>query len=334
MGCSAQHHDNSSSRLAGVDLDNPDRDTLYYSEIVDSVTYIDLESSDEAMIGKIADLDYNGSDIVVLDDKTGLVKLFGKDGHFISQIGSRGQGPEEYLRAKNVDINDSVIAVYDVALYKVLLYGTHGQFLSADSIGTAEDFVQTSSSGISGYLIADYSTLPHKKGGIRFVSHDGVNKMLRERADDINRNHPWEIFKNDGEVSVITQDYEYTVLSADGDSLSVKYELNISPLLSKASKEKIADHDFNELVSNYSRMFHIDSDRWLMVYFWKKDNSRVVFIDKSIGSVSVCSGLVNDLDRSDIFGHAPVLIDGAMVEYVDGPDEDSNPRLKLYHLKK
>lgn len=322
------------SHVLDIDLDSPDRDTLYYSEIVDSVTYIDLESSDDAMIGKISDLDYNGSRIVVLDDKTGLVKLFDKGGRYISQIGARGQGPEEYLRAKNVDIKDSVVAVFDIALNKVLLYGTNGQFCCADSIGTAEDFSQISSSGVSGYLIADYSTLPKKKGGIRFVSHDGSDRMLKERVDAINNNHLWEIFKNAGEVSVITQDYEYTILKLDGDSLSVMYQLNVTPLPSESSKKKIAEHDFNELISNYSRLFHVDSDRWLIIYFWKKDNPRVVFIDKSTGDVRVCPGLVNDLDKEEVLGRAPVLIDGAMVEYVEGPDEDSNPRLKLYHLKK
>ena len=334
IGCTTGHQEDTSFTVIDVDLDNPDRDTLYYSEIVDSVTYIELESSDEAMIGRIADLDYNGNEIVVLDDKTGLVKLFGKDGHFISQIGARGQGPEEYTRAKNVDVKDSVIAVFDIALNKVLLYETNGKFCGADSIGTAEDFVQIGFSRSLSYLIADYSTLPKKKGGIRLVSHDGGERMLRERKDVINNNHLWEIFKNSGEMSVITQDYEYTILKVDGDSLSVMYQLNVAPLPSESSKKKIAEHDVNELISNYSRLFHVSSNRWLIIYFWKKDNPRVVLIDKVNGKANVCSGIVNDLDTEEVIGRAPVLIDGAMVEYVDGPDEDSNPRLKLYHLKK
>lgn len=334
VGCISGQYE-SATGVVDVELDNPDRDTLYYSEIVDSVTYIDLESSDEAMIGKIADLDYNGSEIVALDDKTGLVKLFGKDGHFISQIGARGHGPNEYVRVQNIDLDDSTVAVFDPVRSKVIRYSFDGTSLSEDSIGTAEDFVRISPGGKETYLVADYYPLPKQVGGLYLVSPaENVKKELWQRKKPVDQNHLWEIFKGDGEIAIMSPQYEFTLLRSVNDSVEVMYELNVSPKLTDDELKRIIDRDFETFISHYYRAIFFNSSRWSIISFANKDNFRCLLIDKKLNKVSLAPGFVNDFDKEEMQGYAPVLIDGAMVEYVDGPDEDSNPRLKLYHLKK
>ncbi len=86
VGCSEKRSDYTSIPL---NLRKVARDSIPYSEFVDSITYVDLETSDNCIIGTISNIRIADGQIVVLDDLSQRVMLFDSIGSYIHDIGSR-----------------------------------------------------------------------------------------------------------------------------------------------------------------------------------------------------------------------------------------------------
>ena len=91
VGCSEKRSDYTSIPL---NLRKVARDSIPYSEFVDSITYVDLKTSDNCIIGTISNIRIADGQIVVLDDLSQRVMLFDSIGSYIHDIGSRGLEPE------------------------------------------------------------------------------------------------------------------------------------------------------------------------------------------------------------------------------------------------
>jgi hypothetical protein len=75
---------------------------LTLSELVESIEYIPLETTDKCLLGSISNFDISDNYILVLCRKTNGCYLFSrKTGKFLSTIGRRGEGPGEYLTPDN-----------------------------------------------------------------------------------------------------------------------------------------------------------------------------------------------------------------------------------------
>jgi hypothetical protein len=66
------------------------------SDVFEDLTFIPLETTDESLIGNIHKMIIKDSFIYVLDGKSIALLMFDIKGKFISKIGSRGSGPNEY----------------------------------------------------------------------------------------------------------------------------------------------------------------------------------------------------------------------------------------------
>lgn len=67
--------------------------------------YIQLETSEECIIGDVHQLFTDDSLIFVVDKTHGNVFCFDYDGHFRNRIGERGKSGEEYIRLNHVTID-------------------------------------------------------------------------------------------------------------------------------------------------------------------------------------------------------------------------------------
>ena len=79
---------------------NPNRITYgdaRLSDIIESIEYIPLETTDDVLIGGITtNFDISDNYIVLVCNHQGQVFLFSRDGRFINRVGRLGQGPGEY----------------------------------------------------------------------------------------------------------------------------------------------------------------------------------------------------------------------------------------------
>lgn len=100
--------------------------------LVDSVTYIPLMEDNDYLFSSI-------SKIIVKKDKVYVFDLLGSNslfcfditGHFLFKIGQKGEGPQEYLKLWDFDVNDHYVYLYDISRKKMLKYDLQGDFITS-----------------------------------------------------------------------------------------------------------------------------------------------------------------------------------------------------------
>lgn len=96
-----------------------------------SQTLIPLETTDSSLLSKITCIEKSKDAYWIVSD--GLVFKFSKQGKYLQTIGAIGQGPEEYLNAYNLQIDDSgnIIYVMDYLGRKMVTYTLTGDFINS-----------------------------------------------------------------------------------------------------------------------------------------------------------------------------------------------------------
>lgn len=114
---------------------NSPEDNFNYSDYIDSVVYVPLETTDDCLVGEFTDMHFVNDRIFV---KSGFsIFIFGKDGKFISKISRRGRGHGEYNNMAGWDVNPSnnEISIYSNADETVYVYSIQGNFLRSVRLG-------------------------------------------------------------------------------------------------------------------------------------------------------------------------------------------------------
>lgn len=99
------------------------------SELVDSITYVQLETDQRCLLGLIDKVIYADNHLFV-KSLNGLF-VFEQNGAFVSEIGKRGRGPNEYLHidAFFVDEQKGEVAIICSNKQRILYYDYDGQFI-------------------------------------------------------------------------------------------------------------------------------------------------------------------------------------------------------------
>ena len=106
--------------------------SLMLSDLVEQIEYIPLETKNNCIVGNIVYFDVSENYIVVYDQSSE-VFLFRRTGRFVAKIGSRGQGPGEYLQPNGVFIDELKNCVYVQDYRKLLMYDFAGKHLNTFS---------------------------------------------------------------------------------------------------------------------------------------------------------------------------------------------------------
>src|SRR5690606_33642192 len=93
-----------SSRVLDIAVDMAQvEDYLYVQDVIDSIRYVMLETTDECLIGNISELYVDGQFIFIVDNTIfESVFVFDESGHFLNKIGRLGRGPAEYAGVNGV----------------------------------------------------------------------------------------------------------------------------------------------------------------------------------------------------------------------------------------
>lgn len=120
-------------------------DVLNLSDFAESIELIPLETRDDCLIGWILEIIATKNHYVLISGigPTDFQHLYvyDKNGKFIRQISGRGQGGEEFLEVRDIDvIGDSIIKMGDV--YVIRTFNLEGKQLSSKRInGTTQEIV-------------------------------------------------------------------------------------------------------------------------------------------------------------------------------------------------
>lgn len=100
-----QNKDAFKKEITSINI-NPDNTVdLHLSEIIDSLTYIPLETTQDSYMKNIDKLIYYKDDLYILDKSTKAIYCFSKDGKFLYKIRRVGKGPGEYIEIADFLIN-------------------------------------------------------------------------------------------------------------------------------------------------------------------------------------------------------------------------------------
>ena len=122
--------DTTDDRIPVIDIekamDNLSNQKMNFSEFVEDIVYIPLETNNQSLIG--------GKAVPVLNVSENLIfygdMMFSRDGHFIRKLGKIGQGPEEYVMALDIAVDEErqEFYVYNNAGRNIYIYDFDNKF--------------------------------------------------------------------------------------------------------------------------------------------------------------------------------------------------------------
>ena len=92
---------------------------------VNRFDYVGIKLDDtnpSAMFSSISKLVVDEGCFYILDDRTSIVYLFDENGNYLDQLNRIGQGPGEYIRLRDIDVEGDMLVVYDSRSNKLLRY--------------------------------------------------------------------------------------------------------------------------------------------------------------------------------------------------------------------
>lgn len=102
------------------------------SEIADTFEYLELKTPDNIVVSKIVSV-LLPENFVLVQTFDGIYK-FDRSGEFIREIGRKGQGPEEYLQIRALDVDLERKEIIQADAQKIIYYDYDGNFLRSTKI--------------------------------------------------------------------------------------------------------------------------------------------------------------------------------------------------------
>lgn len=101
---------------------------LFLSEVVDSVWYLKLDNTTEAILGGIDKIILTDTHLFILDRyKTKSIKKFSLNGEYILDIGNPGKGPGEFIEPTDFIYIDNKLIVFDQFANNLLHFTLEGR---------------------------------------------------------------------------------------------------------------------------------------------------------------------------------------------------------------
>lgn len=125
------------------------------AELFRNITCIQLEMTDKSVLGKIKKIIDAEGNLVVLTRDNEVVVFNREDGKYLRHLGSPGEGPEDYIDAKDMyyNLGSGTIDVYDRMRNDIVSYGLNGEFAGKRQLPKLLSYVQSIESAPDGTLL-------------------------------------------------------------------------------------------------------------------------------------------------------------------------------------
>ena len=109
--------------------------SLSCGDIFNEVKYIPLETTKECLLAGNSLIEQISENYVLIKSDNNLL-LFRDNGNFVTKIGARGEGPNEYLAISDAFINEKLrsVSIFDDVKKKIFMYSLAGEFINSVSI--------------------------------------------------------------------------------------------------------------------------------------------------------------------------------------------------------
>ncbi|MEN6457025.1 MAG: 6-bladed beta-propeller [Prolixibacteraceae bacterium] len=310
---------------------------ILYSQIVDSVHLIQLETTKECLVGEIDQILKDDTLLFLLDKHQKTIFIFSESGRYIRKIDYIGKGEGEYISSSSFCVYPQLQRLYlfDQTQKKLLVYDYEGRYLYAAQSQNM-DIVRNIGLSEDGNILCftPDKCAPFCRDGLWEVDLNGT--FIKEyRTVDPNHKFSWvgDHYSNcEGKISFYDC-FTDGLFSFQNGELVREYQFDLKQRMpSKYLARK--DGVKKEGTNNYYMNFHIAevSNYYYLQYRSNKLGDVHVFFEKSTKNFLISDSLVND------FGiQSPINIftynKQALCALAWGDDPSINPELQLLYLK-
>ena len=117
-----------------IEVDAKSRNITILENIISDLDFIQLETLNECLIGKIENIELYNDKIFVLDNVCDAIFIFDINGKFLNSINKKGKGPGEYSTINNFRIYNNQIIIADNDYLKILFYSINGTFIKEKKV--------------------------------------------------------------------------------------------------------------------------------------------------------------------------------------------------------
>ncbi|WP_163221379.1 6-bladed beta-propeller [Bacteroides sp. 214] len=295
------------SRTISIDVLD-ENNVLKYSDVFDYVNFIKLETTDDAIIGRV-------DKIIALDDKyiildSSLAKkvfVFDSSGQYLNSLGKIGQGPGEFESPHDIAFNKytNELLIWSHNDKKILRFKLDGTFVSELKI----DWWISSLSVIAPDAIVLYLNNITQKASteigynIVMIDYDGniLNKMM-PIENELKRFSPpsKKVFSLYNDNVLFSPQFSRGVYTVDTDSISQKYfidfgEMNIHSSLIRANTLR----DLYKLINKHNKYAFsnsiIETEHHVYVQAVYKNKLFDCYYSKESNSINCTSLYLNDM---------------------------------------
>jgi hypothetical protein len=352
-----------------INLDRTDKVSVL--DLVDSISVVQLETSQESLIGGIQRVISYKNRFYVSDYKLQAVFCFNANGEYLFKINKRGRGPEEYnyLEDFNIDPYNNQLMLL-VPWGYILYYDLDGNFISKVKLSSEipaynevyalnKDkllFISWNAYRASYYSRKSGGILKrflHVENGLQYIFNPlhksyyyndslffndvGVNNDVLNLTDDNQRiAYSWNFGENNNTSEQINEALKYE------ERMKNERNPNYSPSDNLGNRSYPNYYTFTGFETNRYRITSLrykDSNTFLNVFKDKKNIKNYVFRETTEGIsfyfLSVCENslIAYKTKFTERFYSKTVLSPGQQ-KIVDAHDPDNdNPLLVIYHFK-
>jgi hypothetical protein len=300
------------------------------SEIVDSISYIQLETTDECLIASIVLMKYHDRHYYIHDLPAKTIFIFSETGKYVNKLCKYGQGAGEYLGIYDFTIDsDNRIHVLDLGKKQILVYDSSCEFLSKIDIDKNEypynlfclgdNYVLYMPDAYMGVRLGAYVFDPEQNTYTQILQFDKWDKELNRSPNTL------LIEKTNLEYSLINTCSDI-IYNMKGSELVNKFQFDIKP------RQRIDGYTFTDC-NETDNIINVSWGYWKTVS-GESDHIISCFYDKNTQALKIFRGITNDIDEK--YGW-PWSLNNQFVIVISGELDETgfelNPALQIWHLK-
>jgi hypothetical protein len=301
------------------------------SEIVDSISSIQLETTDECLIASIGLIKYHDRHYYIYDVPAKTIYVFNETGKYVSKLCKYGQGPGEYLGLNNFTVDsDNRIHILDLGLKQILIYDKSGEFVSKIKIDINDYPRDLLCLGDKYMLYMPDENIGARQGAYIFDTEKSTYTQILH-FDEWDKNvatllpsHLVE--KTDFEYSLINT-CSSIIYNMKGAEIINKFQFDIKPRQHPNGYTFVACGETDSIIHLYWGYWNEESGA--------SDHVIICFYDKNIQMLKVYRGIKNDINGKEwnIWSLNNQLVFEVSGE-LDETGFELNPVLQIWHLKK